>query len=220
LAVSLPVLNTRAPPSRTNHTGATIGRPLALLLAMAARRWSARFLVSAALLAVVLIAGYRIQPPWWDTAPDIQEMSSAMSDGTGYEGADEYVPARADPYDVDKSLPRITGDSGEPVRAKIQTWGPEEKHFAEGLQKSLPAGGAGELDSTASIRPLRKPDPNEAAEFVKATQVDALAIAIGTSHGAYKFTRPPTGERASCPAESGDLFPAASICSMRRGSPR
>ena len=37
-------------------------------------------------------------------------------------------------------------------------------------------------------------DPNEAAEFVKETQVDALAIAIGTSHGAYKFTRPPTGD--------------------------
>jgi len=36
-------------------------------------------------------------------------------------------------------------------------------------------------------------DANEAAEFVKATGVDALAIAIGTSHGAYKFTRPPTG---------------------------
>ncbi len=36
-------------------------------------------------------------------------------------------------------------------------------------------------------------DPSEAAEFVKATQVDALAIAIGTSHGAYKFTCPPTG---------------------------
>ena len=37
-------------------------------------------------------------------------------------------------------------------------------------------------------------DPNEAAEFVKATQVDALAIAIGTSHGAYKFTAKPTGK--------------------------
>ncbi|MFA6120526.1 MAG: class II fructose-bisphosphate aldolase [Sideroxydans sp.] len=37
-------------------------------------------------------------------------------------------------------------------------------------------------------------DPNEAAEFVKLTQVDALAIAIGTSHGAYKFTKPPTGD--------------------------
>jgi fructose-bisphosphate aldolase class II len=37
-------------------------------------------------------------------------------------------------------------------------------------------------------------DPNEAAEFVKATQVDALAIAIGTSHGAYKFTSKPSGK--------------------------
>jgi fructose-bisphosphate aldolase, class II len=37
-------------------------------------------------------------------------------------------------------------------------------------------------------------DPNEAADFVKATGVDALAIAIGTSHGAYKFTKEPTGE--------------------------
>lgn len=37
-------------------------------------------------------------------------------------------------------------------------------------------------------------DPNEAADFVKRTQVDALAIAIGTSHGAYKFTRKPTGD--------------------------
>ena len=36
--------------------------------------------------------------------------------------------------------------------------------------------------------------PNEAAEFVRRTQLDALAIAIGTSHGAYKFTREPTGD--------------------------
>jgi fructose-bisphosphate aldolase class II len=37
-------------------------------------------------------------------------------------------------------------------------------------------------------------DPDEAVSFVEATQVDALAVAIGTSHGAYKFTRKPTGE--------------------------
>jgi fructose-bisphosphate aldolase class II len=36
-------------------------------------------------------------------------------------------------------------------------------------------------------------DPNEAKDFVEKTGVDALAIAIGTSHGAYKFTKPPTG---------------------------
>ncbi len=37
-------------------------------------------------------------------------------------------------------------------------------------------------------------DPEEAYEFVKATNVDALAVAIGTSHGAYKFTRKPEGD--------------------------
>ncbi len=37
-------------------------------------------------------------------------------------------------------------------------------------------------------------DPDEAVEFVKQTQVDALAVAIGTSHGAYKFSKPPSGE--------------------------
>ncbi|MBO7173149.1 MAG: fructose-bisphosphate aldolase class II [Burkholderiaceae bacterium] len=37
-------------------------------------------------------------------------------------------------------------------------------------------------------------DPDQAAEFVKQTQLDALAIAIGTSHGAYKFSRKPTGD--------------------------
>jgi fructose-bisphosphate aldolase class II len=37
-------------------------------------------------------------------------------------------------------------------------------------------------------------DPEQAADFVQRTQVDALAIAIGTSHGAYKFSREPTGD--------------------------
>src|SRR6187431_1222606 len=37
-------------------------------------------------------------------------------------------------------------------------------------------------------------DPDQAADFVNATQLDALAIAIGTSHGAYKFSRKPTGD--------------------------
>ena len=36
-------------------------------------------------------------------------------------------------------------------------------------------------------------DPDQAVEFVERTGIDALAVAIGTSHGAYKFTRSPTG---------------------------
>ena len=48
-------------------------------------------------------------------------------------------------------------------------------------------------DSTMTREQLLT-DPEQAADFVKKTQVDALAIAIGTSHGAYKFSRKPTGD--------------------------
>jgi fructose-bisphosphate aldolase class II len=51
------------------------------------------------------------------------------------------------------------------------------------------SGAAGELTMAQMLT-----DPDQAADFVKQTQVDALAIAIGTSHGAYKFSRPPTGD--------------------------
>ncbi len=48
-------------------------------------------------------------------------------------------------------------------------------------------------EATMTIEQLLT-DPEQAADFVKKTQLDALAIAIGTSHGAYKFTRKPTGD--------------------------
>ncbi|HYD34281.1 MAG TPA: class II fructose-bisphosphate aldolase [Methylophilaceae bacterium] len=67
-----------------------------------------------------------------------------------------------------------------------------------GVLGSLEKGMAGEEDGHGAQGRLEHSqmltDPEEAAEFVKQTGVDALAIAIGTSHGAYKFTRPPTGE--------------------------
>jgi fructose-bisphosphate aldolase, class II len=67
-----------------------------------------------------------------------------------------------------------------------------------GCLGSLETGEAGEEDGSGAEGILSEnqllTDPEEAAAFVKATQVDALAIAIGTSHGAYKFTRPPTGD--------------------------
>jgi fructose-bisphosphate aldolase class II len=46
----------------------------------------------------------------------------------------------------------------------------------------------------AMTREMLLTDPDQAADFVEKTQLDALAIAIGTSHGAYKFTRKPTGD--------------------------
>src|SRR6202521_2028543 len=55
----------------------------------------------------------------------------------------------------------------------------EEKHFAEELQKSLPAGGAGELDSTASVQPLRRPDANDAAASTDVGDVSWNVPTIG-----------------------------------------
>jgi len=102
---------------------------LAMLLAMATKRWTSRLLASAVLLAAVIVAGYRIQPPWWETASDIREMSDALADSTGYEGTDEYVPAGADAYELNKSLPRISDDTGAPVPSQMLSWGLTEKHF-------------------------------------------------------------------------------------------
>ncbi len=67
-----------------------------------------------------------------------------------------------------------------------------------GCLGSLETGQAGEEDGVGVEGTLDHSqmltDPAEAADFVAATGVDALAVAIGTSHGAYKFTRPPTGD--------------------------
>ena len=67
-----------------------------------------------------------------------------------------------------------------------------------GCLGSLETGEAGEEDGVGAVGKLSHDqmltDPEEAAQFVAATQLDALAIAIGTSHGAYKFSRKPDGE--------------------------
>ena len=67
-----------------------------------------------------------------------------------------------------------------------------------GCLGSLETGMAGEEDGIGAEGKLSMEqlltDPIEALEFVTETGVDALAIAVGTSHGAYKFSRPPTGD--------------------------
>ncbi|MED5560963.1 MAG: ketose-bisphosphate aldolase, partial [Pseudomonadota bacterium] len=67
-----------------------------------------------------------------------------------------------------------------------------------GCLGSLETGLAGEEDGVGAEGKLSRnqmlTDPEEAADFVAKTEVDALAIACGTSHGAYIFSRPPTGD--------------------------
>ncbi|QDV76213.1 class II fructose-bisphosphate aldolase [Botrimarina mediterranea] len=67
-----------------------------------------------------------------------------------------------------------------------------------GCLGSLETGGGEQEDGHGATEELSHDqlltDPDEAEQFVKDTGVDALAVAIGTSHGAYKFTKKPTGD--------------------------
>ena len=111
--------------------------------------------------------------------------SSVMMDGSLRE--DMKTPATYE-YNVDvtKRVVDMAHACGVSVEGEL------------GCLGSLETGMAGEEDGSGAEGKLTHDqlltDPEQAADFVKKTGVDALAIAIGTSHGAYKFTRPPTGD--------------------------
>ena len=111
--------------------------------------------------------------------------TSVMMDGSLE--ADMKTPADWD-YNVD-----ITAKV-----AKMAHWVGASVEGELGVLGSLETGEAAEEDGSGASGKLSEEqlltDPDEAAEFVKLTQVDALAIACGTSHGAYKFSKKPTGE--------------------------
>ena len=111
--------------------------------------------------------------------------SSVMMDGSLM--SDMKTPSSYD-YNVDvtSEVVKLAHACGVTVEGEL------------GCLGSLETGQAGEEDGSGAEGTLSHDqlltDPEEAADFVKKTRVDALAIAIGTSHGAYKFTRPPTGD--------------------------
>ncbi len=103
--------------------------PFALFLAMAWRRWLTRLLICAVMLGLLVTVWHRVQPPWWDTAADIQEMHDFIEDGEGYEGTDEYVPAGVDPYELNKDAPKVATTSGDSVLIHIERWSAQSKAF-------------------------------------------------------------------------------------------
>ena len=111
--------------------------------------------------------------------------SSVMMDGSLM--ADMKTPSSYE-YNVEvtKTVVDIAHAGGVSVEGEL------------GCLGSLETGEMGEEDGHGAEGKLSMDqlltDPEQAADFVKKTGVDALAIAIGTSHGAYKFTRPPTGD--------------------------
>jgi fructose-bisphosphate aldolase class II len=111
--------------------------------------------------------------------------SSVMMDGSLLE--DQKTPSDFK-YNVKvtKETVKMAHKEGVSVEGELGCLGSLETGMGE---KEDGVGAEGVLSNEQLLT-----DPEEAADFVNQTHVDALAIAIGTSHGAYKFTRPPTGD--------------------------
>ncbi|MDB4261188.1 fructose-bisphosphate aldolase class II [Porticoccaceae bacterium] len=114
-----------------------------------------------------------------------QGFSSVMMDGSLEE--DGKTPSS---YEYNVDVTRRTVDMAHACGVSVEG--------ELGCLGSLETGEAGEEDGQGAEGKLTLDqmltDPEEAADFVAKTGVDALAIACGTSHGAYKFSRPPTGD--------------------------
>lgn len=125
------------------------------------------------------------------TSPDVCQrsiqlgFSSVMMDGSLMD--DGKTPAS---YEYNVDVTRRTVEMAHACGVSVEG--------ELGCLGSLETGQAGEEDGVGAEGTLDMDqmltDPEEAADFVKKTGVDALAIAIGTSHGAYKFTKKPTGD--------------------------
>lgn len=111
--------------------------------------------------------------------------TSVMMDGSLME--DAKTPAS---YEYNVSITRRVCDMAHPIGVSVEG--------ELGCLGSLETGEAGEEDGVGAegklTHDMMLTDPVQAKDFVAQTGVDALAIAIGTSHGAYKFTRKPTGD--------------------------
>mgnify|MGYP000614868470 FL=1 len=111
--------------------------------------------------------------------------SSVMMDGSL--GEDSKTPTS---YDYNVAVTKRTVEMAHACGVSVEG--------ELGCLGSLETGEAGEEDGVGAVGKLTLEqmltDPDEAVDFVAKTKVDALAIACGTSHGAYKFTRPPTGD--------------------------
>ncbi|MAW29092.1 MAG: fructose-bisphosphate aldolase class II [Gammaproteobacteria bacterium] len=111
--------------------------------------------------------------------------SSVMMDGSLLE--DQKTPAE---YEYNVDVTRMVVDMAHACGVTVEG--------ELGCLGSLETGEAGEEDGVGAEGQLSMEqlltDPDQAADFIDRTHCDALAIAIGTSHGAYKFSRPPTGD--------------------------
>ncbi len=170
-----------------------VGAPVILQASAGARKYAGepfiKHLIQAAAeqwphIPLVMHQDHGTSPKVCQGALDLG-FGSVMMDGSLME--DGKTPAS---FDYNVNVTKTVVDMAHRVGATVEG--------ELGCLGNLETGDAGEEDGIGAVGKLDHSqmltDPEEAAVFVKATQLDALAIAIGTSHGAYKFSRKPTGD--------------------------
>ena len=170
-----------------------VGAPVILQASAGARKYAGEPFIKHLILAaaemyphipLVMHQDHGTSPKICQGALDLG-FGSVMMDGSLME--DGKTPSS---FDYNVEVTRKVVDMAHQIGATVEG--------ELGCLGNLETGDAGEEDGVGAAGKLDHAqmltDPEEAATFVKATQLDALAIAIGTSHGAYKFSRKPTGD--------------------------
>ena len=170
-----------------------VGAPVILQASAGARKYAGesfiKHLIAAAIEAyphipLVMHQDHGQSPAVCQGAIDLG-FSSVMMDGS-LEADGKTIASFDYNVEVTRKVVEMAHATGVSVEGELGCLGNLETGDA-GEEDGI--GAEGKLDHSQMLT-----DPEEAAQFVKATQLDALAIAIGTSHGAYKFSRPPTGD--------------------------
>ena len=170
-----------------------VGAPVILQASAGARKYAGEAFIKHLILAaieqypqvpLVMHQDHGQSPDVCKGAIDLG-FSSVMMDGS-LEGDGKTIASYDYNVDVTRKVVDMAHATGVTVEGELGCLGSLE------TMKGDKEDGHG-TDSTMTREQLLT-DPEQAADCVKRTQLDALAIAIGTSHGAYKFTRKPTGD--------------------------
>jgi fructose-bisphosphate aldolase class II len=170
-----------------------VGAPVIMQASAGARKYAGeaflKHLIQAAIetyphIPVVMHQDHGQSPAVCQGAIDLG-FSSVMMDGS-LEGDGKTIASYEYNVDVTRQVVDMAHKLGVTVEGELGCLGSLE------TMKGDKEDGHG-TDATMTREQLLT-DPEQAADFVQRTQLDALAIAIGTSHGAYKFTRQPTGD--------------------------
>ena len=170
-----------------------VGAPVILQASAGARKYAGeafiKHLISAAIesyphIPLVMHQDHGQSPDVCQGAINLG-FSSVMMDGS-LEGDGKTIASYEYNVEVTRKVVDMAHKTGVTVEGELGCLGSLE------TMKGDKEDGHG-TEATMTMEQLLT-DPEQAADFVKRTQLDALAIAIGTSHGAYKFTRKPTGD--------------------------